>query len=92
MLNLPKKNIVIPWSLVQLIKMMPLEKESLFFKKLILFDVDNLKQKKICLCNFFYKIDHLYSFLMHDGNDIKFIMEHVYYAYIIEVFRFYGFP
>ena len=91
-LKLLGKNISIPCSLVKLIKIMPLEQESLFLKKIILFDVYSMTQENLCLFNFFYKIEHLYSFLMHDDKDIKFIMNHVYYASIVEVFRFYGFP
>ena len=92
LLKLPKKNIVIPWSLVQMIKMMSLKSESFFLKKIIIFDEDRMEQENLCLFNFFYKIEHLYSFMMYDDKDIKFIMEHVYYAHIIEVFRFNGFP
>ena len=92
LLKLPEKYIVIPLSLVELIKRMPLEQELLFIKKISLFDADSLKQKDLCLFDFFYKLDHLYSFLMHDDKDIKFIMEHVYYVGIVEIFRFCGFP
>ena len=92
LLKLPKKNIAIPLSLVQLIKIMPLKKESLFLKKMRTFDANGLTQKNLCLFNFFYKLEHLYSFLMHDDKDIKFIMDHVYYVDIVEVFHFCGFP
>ena len=71
---------------------MPLEKKSLLLKKIVFFDANNLKQKKICLFNFFYKLEHLDSFLMHDDKDIKFIMDYVHYVDIVEVFRFCGFP
>ena len=92
LLKLPEKNIAIPLSLVPLIKMMPLKKEFLFLKKIISFDAKRPKQNNSCLFDFFYKIEHLYSFLMCDDKNIKFIMEHVYYVHIIEVFRFCGFP
>ena len=92
LLQLPEKNIAIPWSLIQLIKMMPLEKESLFIKKIIFLYAANIKQKIILLFNFFYKIEHLDSFLRHDDKDIKYIMKHVYYVDIVEVFHFCGFP
>ena len=92
LLKLPEKEIFIPLSLVQLIKIMPLEKKSLLLKKIVFFDANNLKQKKICLFNFFYKLEHLNSFLMRDDKDIKFIAEYVHYVDIVEVFRFCGFP
>ena len=92
LLKLLGKNIAIPWSLVQLIKMMPLKLESLFLKKIISFYVIKLQQKNSHWFNFFYKIEHLYSFLIYNDKDIKCIMEHVYYVDIAEVFRFCGFP
>ena len=87
-----KENIIIPSFFLQLIEMFPLEKKYLFFKKLIPFDVSRVKKNYSYLFNFFYKLEHLDSFLMYDDKNITFITEHVHSVDIVEVFRFCGFP